>query len=136
MSLPSGTPQMIRRGKGRFYNQRLTKANHRRPAASSAFNQQRPPSQCSTDSNISQKPFEPIYSTFKPEMATVATDTQDPEELNVISGGGGKKSSSDFAQVSQDMNELVFHLNEIQNDISELAEKKRQQEQSGEPSSA
>ena len=30
---------------------------------------------------------------------------------------------SEFAQVSEDMNELVYHLNSIQNDISELAGK-------------
>ena len=29
--------------------------------------------------------------------------------------------SQQFAQVSQDMSELVYHLNSIQNDISELA---------------
>ena len=32
-----------------------------------------------------------------------------------------KKQPTDFAQVSQDMSELVYHLNTIQNDISELA---------------
>ena len=32
-----------------------------------------------------------------------------------------KTKSAQFAQVSQDMSELVYHLNSIQNDISELA---------------
>ena len=32
-----------------------------------------------------------------------------------------KKNETEFAQVSQDMSELVYHLNSIQNDISELA---------------
>lgn len=32
-----------------------------------------------------------------------------------------EKKQTDFAQVSQDMSELVYHLNSIQNDISELA---------------
>ncbi len=31
------------------------------------------------------------------------------------------KKGLEFAQVSQDMSELVYHLNSIQNDISELA---------------
>ena len=31
------------------------------------------------------------------------------------------KKENQFAQVSQDMTELVYHLNSIQNDISELA---------------
>ena len=33
----------------------------------------------------------------------------------------GAKKKSEFAKVSEDMTELVFHLNTIQNDISELA---------------
>ena len=32
-----------------------------------------------------------------------------------------EKKQTDFAQVSQDMSELVYHLNTIQSDISELA---------------
>ena len=43
-----------------------------------------------------------------------------------IESSHGKISSSnvsEFAQVSEDMNELVYHLNSIQNDISELAGK-------------
>ena len=32
-----------------------------------------------------------------------------------------KKQETEFSQVSQDMSELVYHLNTIQNDISELA---------------
>ena len=94
---------------------------------------------------------EPIYSTFKPQ-SVVTTDNEEEEEeeeslptmparesvepagevhLNSPKekgkGGrapaGGKKS--DFARVSEDMSELVQHLNSIQNDISELANAKR-----------
>ena len=42
----------------------------------------------------------------------------------VIGVNGGDKSSNlagEFSRVSEDMNELVFHLDAIQNDISELA---------------
>ena len=34
---------------------------------------------------------------------------------------GGNNKRSEFARVSEDMSELVFHLNSIQNDISHLA---------------
>ena len=36
-------------------------------------------------------------------------------------GGGGGDLKTEFSRVSEDMNELVFHLDTIQNDISELA---------------
>ena len=42
----------------------------------------------------------------------------------MIGVNGGDKSSNlagEFSRVSEDMNELVFHLDAIQNDISELA---------------
>lgn len=42
----------------------------------------------------------------------------EPETAN---GKEEKKKQTEFAQVSQDMSELVYHLNAIQNDISELA---------------
>lgn len=50
------------------------------------------------------------------------------DEVNLDEKGNDKKYSSDcnvseFAQVSEDMNELVYHLSSIQNDISELAGK-------------
>ena len=62
-------------------------------------------------------------------------------ELNPVNGDHGKEklvhsnnlkekrsfsedcNVSEFAQVSDDMNELVYHLNSIQNDISELSGK-------------
>ena len=44
----------------------------------------------------------------------VIAKEDDEEEEN-------KKKKSEFAKVSEDMSELVFHLNTIQNDISELA---------------
>ena len=43
--------------------------------------------------------------------------------IGVNGGGGGDKGNlaGEFSRVSEDMNELVFHLDAIQNDISELA---------------
>ena len=87
---------------------------------------------------------EAVYSTFRPEVANASTATEEEEdeedevekkvdEKAVITESSGKveeqlqeqeqeQGVSDFAQeVSADMNELVFHLNSIQNDISELA---------------
>ena len=42
---------------------------------------------------------------------------------NVSNKNSSSSNVSEFAQVSEDMNELVYHLNSIQNDISELAGK-------------
>jgi len=42
-----------------------------------------------------------------------------PEQTN--NKPTNKQTEKQFAQVSQDMSELVYHLNSIQNDISELA---------------
>ena len=42
---------------------------------------------------------------------------------NVSNKNSSSNNVSEFAQVSEDMNELVYHLNSIQNDISELAGK-------------
>ena len=51
---------------------------------------------------------------------------KEPHRSNPKVNGNNSTSDcnvSEFAQVSEDMNELVYHLNSIQNDISELAGK-------------
>ena len=50
--------------------------------------------------------------------------SQEPKKNESSSKNNGETEgiqSQQFAQVSQDMSELVYHLNSIQNDISELA---------------
>ena len=46
---------------------------------------------------------------------TTATNVEQQQKNNQ------QQTENQFAQVSQDMSELVYHLNTIQNDISELA---------------
>ena len=66
---------------------------------------------------------------FNPQMLENTEQVIIPKEPNRSNRKlNGNSSSSDcnvseFAQVSEDMNELVYHLNSIQNDISELAGK-------------
>jgi hypothetical protein len=66
---------------------------------------------------------------FNPHMLENTEKVIIPKEPNRSNQKvNGNNSSSDcnvseFAQVSEDMNELVYHLNSIQNDISELAGK-------------
>ena len=62
-----------------------------------------------------------IY-TFFPDTPT-KDDTISAQESTTTTTDiiPNKKNETEFAQVSQDMSELVYHLNSIQNDISELA---------------
>ena len=66
---------------------------------------------------------------FNPHMLDNTNNPIIPKEPNrsnqKISGNNSSSGCnvSEFAQVSEDMNELVYHLNSIQNDISELAGK-------------
>ena len=48
-----------------------------------------------------------------PDTSKDDTSAQESANKNI--------QETEFAQVSQDMSELVYHLNSIQNDISELA---------------
>ena len=54
---------------------------------------------------------------------TPKDDTISAQETTTtdITNKKNKNKETEFAQVSQDMSELVYHLNSIQNDISELA---------------
>ena len=54
--------------------------------------------------------FNPCFS----DTSKDDTSAQESANKNII-------QETEFAQVSQDMSELVYHLNSIQNDISELA---------------
>ena len=71
-----------------------------------------------------------------PQLARKNFDNEFIGEENIFPGNGGPSSNtqqqqqqhpaaavdkSEFAKVSEDMNELVYHLNTIQHDISELA---------------
>merc|ERR1719412_1729092 len=71
-----------------------------------------------------------IYSTFKPPEEELVNECPDTPKDDTISAqettttditNKKNKKETEFAQVSQDMSELVYHLNSIQNDISELA---------------
>ena len=53
-------------------------------------------------------------------MTTSISESKKNESSSKNNAETGIKSQQ-FAQVSQDMSELVYHLNSIQNDISELA---------------
>ena len=63
-----------------------------------------------------------IIYTFFPDTPT-KDDTISAQESTTTTTDiiPNKKNETEFAQVSQDMSELVYHLNSIQNDISELA---------------
>ena len=66
---------------------------------------------------------------FNPHMLDNTNNSmiaKEPNRSNKKVRGNNSSSDcnvSEFAQVSEDMNELVYHLNSIQNDISELAGK-------------
>lgn len=55
--------------------------------------------------------------------ASAQNDMTNVESKNSGTSGEMDPSQSEFARVSEDMSELVFHLNSIQNDISEMAGK-------------
>ena len=61
---------------------------------------------------------------FFPDTTPTKDDTISAQENTTttdITNKKNKNKETEFAQVSQDMSELVYHLNSIQNDISELA---------------
>ena len=60
---------------------------------------------------------------FFPDTTPTKDDTISAQETTTtdITNKKNKNKETEFAQVSQDMSELVYHLNSIQNDISELA---------------
>ena len=54
-------------------------------------------------------------------MTTSSSESSKKNESSSKNNAETGIQSQQFAQVSQDMSELVYHLNSIQNDISELA---------------
>ena len=54
-----------------------------------------------------------VFISCFPDTSKDDTSAQESANKNI--------QETEFAQVSQDMSELVYHLNSIQNDISELA---------------
>lgn len=78
------------------------------------------------ETNVKVEDKKVIASPPKEEQEKKLKKNVDPNkpnktEQNEIQQDGTAKDPSEFAQVSQDMSELVFHLNSIQHDISELA---------------
>jgi hypothetical protein len=57
----------------------------------------------------------------KKEESTKDLTTSGYSSNSQVDNSKQDKPKVEFAQVSQDMSELVYHLNSIQNDISELA---------------
>ena len=72
------------------------------------------------DSNKTHNNYNP--NSYRPVLAGGETENMITTN-NVSNKNSSSNNVSEFAQVSEDMNELVYHLNSIQNDISELAGK-------------
>ena len=70
--------------------------------------------------------FSAVFPDATLSMTTSSTSMSQESKKNESSSKNNGETeegiqSQQFAQVSQDMSELVYHLNSIQNDISELA---------------